>query len=286
MTEHARSPQFQEGDMALLIDRKSRRYLLTLRADRAFHSHVGVLPHSEIIGATPGAWFRTSKGQVLLAVRPTFADYVQEMPRVTQVVYPKDLGAILMAADIFPGALVVEGGLGTGALTAALLRAVGPGGRVVVYEIEPTYIARGLENVRAAVPDIANLEVRTVSIYEGIAERGADRVVLDVPEPWHAVPHVAEALAPSGVLLCYLPTILQVHQLVLALQRDGRFQMVETSEVLVRPWHVTEHSVRPVHRMVAHTAFLVAARRCQPRPVAPAPAEDDGAPDDVLDTGA
>ena len=271
MAHAGRSPVFQEGELALLVDRKNRRYLVTLRGDRAFHSHVGALPHSEVIGSEPGSWFRTSHGQALLALRPTFADYVLEVPRVTQVVYPKDLGAILVLGDIFPGALVVEAGLGSGALTAALLRAVGERGRVVTYEIEEGYVARGLQNVRAVVPDTSNLEVRLGDIYQGIAERGVDRVVLDVPEPWHVVPHAAEALVPSGVFLSYLPTILQVHRLVEALHQDGRYQMVETVEVLLRPWYVTAQSVRPVHRMVAHTAFLVTARRCRPRGVAVAP---------------
>lgn len=275
---------FKEGDMALLVDRKNRHYLLRLQAAGAFHSHVGVLPHAEIIGQEPGGWYRTTRGQTLLCVRPTFSDYVQEMPRVTQVIYPKDLGAILMLADVFPGARVMTAGLGSGALTIALLRAVGERGTVIAYEIEKNYVERGLRNVRAMVGDATNLRAHVGDVYTSIPDTGLDRIILDVPEPWSAVPHVAGALAPSGLFLGYLPTILQVHKLVEALHADGRFQMVDSVEVLMRGWHVTTQSVRPAHRMVAHTAFLVTARRCQPRP-GPAPEVVDEAVAEVAEEG-
>ena len=256
---------FQEGDLALLIDRKGRRYLLTLEKEGTFHTHVGTLPHKEIIGRDQGEWFHTSHGQGLLALKPTLGDYVLEMPRGSQVIYPKDLGNILVMADIFPGATVVEAGLGSGALTTTLLRAVGEGGRVITYEVREDMVRKAMANIESLVPNSSNHTLTMGDIYQGIQERDVDRVVLDVPEPWHAVPHAAQALAMGGILLSFLPTILQVHRLMDALTEDSRFQLFETVEVLLRPWSVTHRSVRPAHRMVAHSGFITTARRCAPK---------------------
>ena len=257
--------RFQEGDLALLLDRKGRRYLITLAAGQTFHSHLGRLAHDGLLGQSVGGWQRTDRGHILLAVRPTLGDFVRQMPRGPQIIYPKDLGNIIAFADIFPGAVVVESGLGSGALTAALLRAVGDQGRVITYEIDEAVIPKAMANIRRIIPNPANLTVVVGDIYQGIAERPVARVVLDVPEPWQAVAGVAEALEMGGILLSFLPTILQVHQLAGQLQADGRFQLIETIETLLRPWHITERSVRPAHRMVAHSGFLTTAVRCQPR---------------------
>ena len=256
---------FHDGDLVLLQDRKHRRYLTTLAQDQIFHSHLGRLPHNDMIEHIVGGWYRTDRGHTLLAVRPTLGDYVREMPRGPQIIYPKDLGNIITLADIFPGATVIESGLGSGSLTAALLRAVGSGGRVITYEIEESVIPKARRNIEKITPDTSNLTVKVGDIYQGIEETQVDRVVLDVPEPWQAVPGVGHALVMGGIMISFLPTILQVHQLVLALQQDGRFQMIETVETLLRPWQVTERSVRPAHRMVAHSGFLTTAVRCQPR---------------------
>ena len=263
---------FGEGDLALLQDRKGRRHLLTLAEGQVFHSHQGRLPHAALIGQTVGGWYRTDKGHVLLAVRPTLGDFVREMPRGPQIIYPKDLGNIVSMADIFPGATVVEGGIGSGSLTAALLRAVGERGRVITYEIDESVIPRARANIQRIVPDLSRLTVKVGDIYQGIAEGDVDRVVLDVPEPWETATTVGDCLAMGGIVLSFLPTILQVHRLTLALEGDGRFQMVETVETLLRSWHVTERSVRPDHRMVAHSGFLTTAVRCQPRRTRPAAA--------------
>lgn len=257
--------RFQEGDLALLLDRKSRRYLVTLLGGQVFHSHLGRLQHSDLIDHQVGGWYRTDRGHTLLAVRPTLGDFVREMPRGPQIIYPKDLGNIISLADLFPGATVVEGGLGSGSLTAALLRAVGPNGRVITYEVDESVAPKARRNIQAVIPDSSNLTITFGNIYEGIAEREVDRVVLDVPEPWQAVAGVGDALVMGGIVLSFLPTVLQVHQLVMELQRDGRFQLIETVETLLRPWHVTERSVRPAHRMVAHSGFLTTAVRCEPR---------------------
>ena len=187
------------------------------------------------------------------------------MPRGPQIVYPKDLGLIVTLADIFPGATVVEGGLGSGSLTSALLRAVGEKGRVINYEIEESWLPKAKSNIKKVLGDTPNLEIKIGDIYEGISERNIDRVVLDVPEPWQAVATVGDCLLMGGILLSFLPTVIQVQKLVLALEADSRFQLIETTETLLRTWHVTERSVRPDHRMVAHSGFLTTAVRCQPR---------------------
>ncbi len=274
---------FQPGDLVLLQDRKARRYLTTLAAGQVFHSHLGRLAHDGLIGHTVGGWYRTDRGHTLLAVRPTLGDFVRQMPRGPQIIYPKDLGNIVAFADIFPGATVIESGLGSGALTAALLRAVGDRGRVITYEIDESVVPRALNNISLVIPNSSNLTVTIGDIYQGIQERQVDRVVLDVPEPWQAVDGAAEALVMGGIIISFLPTILQVHQLVGQLQEDGRFQMIETIETLLRPWHVTERSVRPAHRMVAHSGFLTTAVRCQPRiigtvsnPAPTAPKQNEG----------
>ena len=270
--------QFQDGEPALLLDRKGRRYLINLAGEQVFHSHLGRLYHTQLIGNTVGDWYRTDRGHIVLAVRPTLADMVRQMPRGRQMIYPKDLGNIINLADVFPGATVIEGGLGSGSLTSDLLRAVGSEGRVITYEIDESVPPLALANVKKAVRDPSNLSVKVADIYQGIEERDVDRVVLDVPEPWQAVSTIGDALRMGGILLSFVPTILQVHQLVLELERDSRFQLVETVETLLRPWHVTQRSVRPAHRMVAHSGFLTTAVRCMPRrtsSAASAEVEDD-----------
>jgi len=257
---------FQAGDLALLIDRKARRYMITLADGETYHCHLGRLYHDDMIGGNVGGWYRTDKSHTLLAVRPSLGDFVRQMPRGPQIIYPKDLGNIVNFADIFPGATVVEGGLGSGALTSALLRAVGNTGKVINYEIDEAVLPKAMRNIERVTPDISNLEVKIGDIYQGIDERDIDRVVLDVPEPWQAISGIGDSLVMGGIMLSFVPTILQVQKLVLALEDDGRFQMIESLETLLRTWHVTERSVRPDHRMIAHSGFLTTAVRCDPKP--------------------
>ncbi len=250
------SRPFVAGERVLVVDAKDRRYLVTLREGGEFHTHAGVTPHSEIIGKEEGLSVRSGTGARYVVVRPTLSDFVLAMPRGAQVVYPKDIGALLMLADVFPGARVLEAGVGSGALSIALLRA---GVDLVGYEVRPDFAAKARANVDGFLGEGASYRVEERDVYAGIAEEGLDRVVLDLPEPWRAVKHAAAALHPGGILVAYLPTIGQVVQLREVLEASG-FGLARTVEVLERSWHVKGPSVRPDHRMVAHTGFLTAAR--------------------------
>ena len=244
------------GERVLLIDAKERRYLLRLKAGETFHTHAGILAHDDIIGKTEGVTVLGSTGREFLVFRPTLADVVLKMPRGAQVIYPKDLGAILIEADIGPGQRVLEAGVGSGALSMALLRA---GARVVGYELREDFAERARANVVGQLGEDVDYRVEVRDVTEGIDERELDRVLLDLPEPWEVVPHAALALRPGGILLAYLPTINQTGLLRGALARYG-FGLAETVEILRRTWHVEARSVRPDHRMVAHTGFLTSAR--------------------------
>jgi len=255
--------RFAVGDRVLLVDAKRRRHLVTLTEGGQFHTHNGVLEHDALIGQPEGSTARTTLGARLMAVRPTLGEYVLEMPRGAQVIYPKDLGPILMLADVFPGAHVLESGIGSGALTLALLRAIGPSGRVTGYEIRDDFARRAQSNVEGLLGTDVPLTVEVRDVYEGIDATDLDRVLLDLPEPWRVVKHAESAMHSGGILLAYLPTIGQVARLREELTGTD-FGMVETLEVLQRTWHVDGQSVRPDHRMVAHTGFLTHARLLVP----------------------
>ena len=259
---------FTAGETVILIDSKHRLYLVTLHPGGKYSYHGGTVSFDDIIGQEEGLVLDSSHHHSLAVFRPSLAQYVLKMPRGAQVIYPKDLGAIVMAADIFPGAVVLEAGTGSGALTMALLRAVGAEGRVISEEIREDFARRAVANIRRFMGEPPNLEIRIRDIYEGLDVHDVDRVVLDLPEPWRIVDGVAKALQPGGYLASYLPTVLQVKQLVDTLSRQGEFALVETVEILERHWHVADLSIRPEHRMVAHTGFLTVARkgaRCFPR---------------------
>ncbi|HEU5450223.1 MAG TPA: tRNA (adenine-N1)-methyltransferase [Acidimicrobiia bacterium] len=254
---------FRPGERVLLVDSKARRYLITLVEGGSFSTHAGTLPHADLIGRDEGILVRTSHGSRLRAVRPTLRDYILKMPRGAQVIYPKDIGPILVLADIFPGARLLEAGVGSGALSMALLRAVGPEGAVIGYEIREDFAGRAVKNVESFLGPGQPYHVEIRDIYEGVDETGLDRIVLDLPEPWRVVKHATHALRPGGILVSYVPTIGQVARLREEL--DGSpFGLAETLEVLQRTWHVEGQSVRPDHRMVGHTGFLTAARLLDP----------------------
>jgi tRNA (adenine57-N1/adenine58-N1)-methyltransferase catalytic subunit len=249
---------FRAGERILLFDAKGRRYLVTLAEGGEFHTHSGPVDHDQVLGRDEGVVVRSSGGGRYTAVRPTLAEVILKMPRGAQVIYPKDLGPILMMGDIFPGARVLESGLGSGALSMALLRA---GADVTGYEIRPDFAARAQANVAGFLgPEVLErYHVRVRDIYEGVEESGFDRMVLDLPEPWRLVEDAKAVLRPGGILVSYLPTIGQVSTLRAAIDKSG-LGMAETIEVLQRSWHIEGQSVRPDHRMVAHTGFLTSAR--------------------------
>ena len=256
------SGSFQDGEQVLLIDTRGKRHLVFLRKSETFHSDRGWIPHDQIIGQPEGSWVRSSMGLRHLALRPTLAEFVLEMPRGAQVIYPKDLAVILFWADIYPGCRVLEAGMGSAALTLALLRAVGPDGHVITYEQREEFARRALANIHMRVGEVANLSVRLRPVEEGLAdEQPVDRVVLDLPEPWRLTDAVARLLRPGGIFLSYVPTIIQSQQISEALRRERAWSLVETFETLMRPWNIEGLSVRPFHRMVAHTGFITVARR-------------------------
>ncbi|WP_419925646.1 tRNA (adenine-N1)-methyltransferase [Candidatus Poriferisocius sp.] len=253
------SRTLQAGELVLLTDRKGRRYLVTLAEGREFHTHAGSVAHDALIGSTEGIQVRTTRNAELTVWRPTLRDYVLKMPRGAQVVYPKDSAAIMMLADVFPGARVLESGVGSGALSMSLLRA---GAMVLGYEIREDFAQRAEENVKAFlgsdVSERYQLEIRDCSL--GIDANELDRVVLDLPEPWKVVPHAAASLHPGGILAAYTPSIVQAVQLREACEA-GPWAAASTVEILHRGWHIKEDAVRPEHRMVGHTGFVTTARR-------------------------
>jgi tRNA (adenine57-N1/adenine58-N1)-methyltransferase len=262
--------RFQDGEQVLLVDQRGKRHLVFLRKADTFHSDRGWISHDAIIGEPEGSRVESSLGLRYLALRPTLAEYVLEMPRGAQVIYPKDLAMILFWADIYPGARVLEAGMGSGALTLTLLRAVGPEGRVVSYEQREEFARRALANVHTRMGEVKNLVVRLGPVEDGLREEEpVDRVLLDLPEPWRLVEAVATVLRPGGILLSYVPTIIQATQLVETLRRSPAFGLFETFETLFRPWNIDGLSVRPFHRMVAHTGFITTARRLAPADAPP-----------------
>jgi tRNA (adenine57-N1/adenine58-N1)-methyltransferase len=252
------------GELVHLLSDKGRHYAVVLKAGDRFHYSGEWLAHDALIGQAEGRWVRLSGGSRVLVVRPTLAEYLLRMPRGAQILYPKDIAAILVKADIFPGARVLEAGTGSGALTLALLRAIGEKGQLFSYEAREDFAARAQKNIERYLGGTPQLTLRRRDLADGIEERELDRVVLDLPEPWRMVDAVTQALRPGGILLTFLPTVPQVERLVAALQASGLFALIETTESFERPWQIEGRSVRPQLRMVAHSGFLTVARRVQP----------------------
>jgi len=265
MTLRRQSGPFVEGDQVQLTDPKGRLNTITLVAGEVFHSHRGTIAHNELIGLPDGSVVENSSAVSYLALRPLLTDFVMSMPRGAAIIYPKDAAQILGHADVFPGATVVEAGVGSGALSMWLLRAVGDHGRLLSFERREEFadIARG--NVSAyfgAEPTNWSITLGdlTDALPETVEDGTVDRVVLDMLAPWECLESVAAALTPGGVVLCYIATATQLSRVAEAIRNTARFTEPVSSETMVRGWHVDGLSVRPDHRMVAHTGFLITAR--------------------------
>jgi tRNA (adenine57-N1/adenine58-N1)-methyltransferase len=253
---------FRAGDQVQLTDPKGRINTITLQPGKLFHSHKGSVPHDEIIGRPEGIVLRSSGGTEYLAFRPLLADYAVRMPRGAAVVYPKDAAQIVTMADVFPGARVVEAGAGSGALSCWLLRAVGERGLVSSYERRPDFAEVARSNVeRFFGGPHPSWRLTVGSVQDAIDETEVDRVVLDMLAPWECLDPVAKALIPGGMVCAYVATTTQMSRVVEGLREHGSFAEPYAFETMLRSWHVEGLAVRPDHRMVGHTGFLVTARR-------------------------
>jgi tRNA (adenine57-N1/adenine58-N1)-methyltransferase len=264
------------GERVTLSDPKGRRHSVVLAGGTSFHTAKGGISHDDLIGGPEGVVVRSTGGVEYLALRPLLSEFVVAMPRGAQVIYPKDAAQILMGTDVFPGARVLEAGVGSGALTSVLLRAIGPTGRLVSYERRDDFAVIARKNVESFLGSgHPAWELRVGDLVESLdqlsdRERETyDRVVLDMLAPWECVDAVADVLEPGGMLCCYLATTTQLARTVETLRVHGGFTEPEASESLVRGWQAEGLAVRPKHAMVGHTGFLVFSRRLAPGVTAP-----------------
>ncbi|KQZ84326.1 SAM-dependent methyltransferase [Microbacterium sp. Root166] len=273
MTERPRGP-FRIGDRVQLTGPKGRLHTITLREGGELHTHHGVLKHEQLIGQPDGSVVANSGEHEYLALRPLLRDFVMSMPRGAAIIYPKDAAQIIAEVDVFPGSVVVEAGVGSGALSLWLLRAMGSEGRLISFERRPefadvaranveTYLGETPENWDVVVGDLVE------ALPDAVAPASVDRVVLDMLAPWECIDVVADALTPGGVVLCYVATATQLSRVAEYIRSTGLYTGPEASETMVRGWHVEGLAVRPDHRMVAHTGFLLTARRLAPGAVPP-----------------
>lgn len=267
-----RTGPFAVGDRVQLTDAKGRHYTMVLTPGGEFHTHRGVIALDTVIGLPEGSVVKSTSGDQFLVLRPLLVDYVMSMPRGAQVVYPKDAAQIVHEGDIFPGARVLEAGAGSGALTCSLLRAVGPEGRVISYEVRDDHAHHAERNVATFFgesPANWELVIADLTTYTGPE---VDRVVLDMLAPWEVLGTVAGALVAGGVLMIYVATVTQLSRVVEALREQQCWTEPRAWESMQRNWHVVGLAVRPQHTMRGHTAFLVSARKLAPGAVAPLPA--------------
>lgn len=272
MSTHAsmRTGPLQAGDQVQLTDPKGRHHTITLEAGKEFHTHKGSFAHDALIGQPEGTVVTSSGGTAYLALRPLLADYVLSMPRGAAVIYPKDSAQIVGMADIFPGARVIEAGVGSGALTMSLLRAIGPEGSLHSYERREEFAAVATKNVERLFGGPHPAWTLTVGdLVESLDDQEADRVILDMLAPWECVDAVAKVLVPGGVFCSYVATTTQLSRIVETIREHQGFTEPAPWETLLRTWHVEGLAVRPDHRMIGHTGFLVTARRLAPGVVTP-----------------
>jgi tRNA (adenine57-N1/adenine58-N1)-methyltransferase len=251
----------REGMPVIFIDRKGRTYYDQLMEDKVSNCGGKQISHAELIGQQDGLDIKSRQGPRFRVFSASYREHVTRMSRHAQIIHPKDAAIIVAWTDLHEGARVVEGGLGSGALATAILRAIGSSGHLTTYELrqEPTNLA--LKNVRSLMGETKNHMVRVADIYDGLEEQNIDSIILDVPEPWLVVEHAAAALRSGGHFAAYVPTALQMQQVVLALEGTYRFGCIESLETILRNWHVTGRSLRPEHKIMGHTGFLVFARR-------------------------
>jgi len=262
---------FKVGDRVQLTDAKGKMHTITLQLNQEWHTHNGWLVHNEVIGLPEGSVVETTGGLKFLAFKPLLADYVLAMPRGATIVYPKDAAMILGFADVGPGVRVLEAGVGSGALSISLLRAVGITGTVDSFEKREEFATIATKNVNQYFgenPSNWNLQLGAVQEFEHAKQY--DRVVLDMLAPWECIDMASKVLVPGGVFIAYVATTTQLSQTAEAIKASASFTEPESNETIVRGWHHEGLAVRPQHRMIAHTAFLIMARRLAPNTIAPA----------------
>ena len=269
MIERRHGP-FVAGDLVQLTDPKGRMHTIELVEGKEFHTHRGVIAHDDLIGQPEGSVVTSVGGTSYVAFRPLLSDYVLSMPRGATVVYPKDAAQVVALADIYPGARVIEAGAGSGALTCSLLRAVGDEGLVSSYEKRDDFAEVAARNVERFFGEPHPAWRLTLGdVAEKCTDTDIDRVVLDMLAPWEVLDTVAGAMMPGGVLCSYVATTTQLSRIVESLREHGGFTEPTAWESFVRGWHVEGLAVRPEHRMIGHTGFLVTARRMAPGTTAP-----------------
>lgn len=268
------SGPFRAGDRVQLTGPKGRMNTITLEPGNVFHTHRGILSHDDIIGLPDGSVVTNNVGVEHLALRPLLSDFVMSMPRGAAIIYPKDAAQILAQADIFPGATVVEAGVGSGALSLWLLRAIGPAGRLASFERREEFADVARANIATFLgSDPENWTITLGDLAEALPAtmepQSVDRVVLDMLAPWECLSVVSDALKPGGVLLCYVATVTQLSRVAEAIRVSGFYTNPDSNETMVRGWHVEGLAVRPDHRMIGHTGFLITARRLAPDTILP-----------------
>ena len=256
---------FSEGDRIQLTDPKGKMYTFTITVGKEWHTHKGWIVHNDLIGLPEGSVVSTSAGLKFTAFKPLLGDFVLSMPRGATSVYPKDAAMIIGVADVFPGAKVIEAGVGSGALSISLLRAIGSDGELSSFERREDFAEIATENVRTYFSQLPPQWKLTVgSVQESSTDKKYDRVILDMLAPWECVAFAAEVLRPGGVFLAYVATTTQLSSTAEALKEDGRFTEPLSSETIVRDWHHEGLAVRPMQRMIGHTGFLIVSRRMAP----------------------
>lgn len=256
---------FSEGDRIQLTDPKGKMYTFTITPGKEWHTHKGWIVHNDLIGLPEGSVVSTSAGLKFTAFKPLLGDFVLSMPRGATIVYPKDAAMIVGVADVFPGAKVIEAGVGSGALSISLLRAIGKDGELSSFERREDFAEIARENVKTYFGEVPSQWKLTMgSVQESATDQKYDRVILDMLAPWECVAFAADVLRPGGVFLAYVATTTQLSSTAEALKEDGRFTEPLSSETIVRDWHHEGLAVRPMQRMIGHTGFLIVSRRMAP----------------------